>query len=242
MTFTRSLILASFLAAGTALAAGGTITGKVTFSGSAPKNATYAIGKNVKACGTSKPLDRIVVKNGNVANCFVYLKDVRGGSTGNVKPLLEQKGCEFLPHAQVAQLNSQMTVTNDDDVLHNIHGYFVTDHTTAFNFAQPLQGQRTQMKLNRPGLIEIQCDAGHAWMSAYIYVANNGYVDVTHDDGVFTIPNVSPGTYTLVCWHEGWKQTGEKEGRPIFTAPVVQEQQVTVSAGGTVTANFSLHN
>ena len=199
---------------------GGTITGTVTFSGTPPKNEQWTVKKDVKACSHSKTLDRILVgKNGGVANAFVILEGVPAGSLGamNKKPTIDQRGCEYTPHAQVVPVGSTITVMNSDDVLHNIHAYYMANRNTAFNIAQPIQNQKTPIALKKPGMIEVLCDAGHTWMSAYIYVTDNPYVAVTGADGSFTIKNVPPGTYKIQCWHEGWNVTGTQEDRPLFS-------------------------
>ncbi|HZV12011.1 MAG TPA: carboxypeptidase regulatory-like domain-containing protein [Candidatus Kapabacteria bacterium] len=222
----------------------GTITGKVTFSGAVPKNTPWKITKNMKVCGHVKTLDRLLVdKSGGVANTFIILKGVSGSTAGMGNNFsIDQIECHYKPHVQVVPLNGTLTVTNSDDVLHNIHGYYFADHSTAFNIAQPIQNQHTPIPLKQPGFIELQCDAGHTWMSAYIYVADNPYAVVTNTDGSFTISNVPPGTYTLQCWHEGWNITGEQNDRPIFSKPQIIEQSVTVTDGGTAQVQFQLHN
>jgi hypothetical protein len=45
-------------------------------------------------------------------------------------------------------------------------------------------------------------------MLAWVYVADSPYYAITQKDGAFTIPEVPPGSYTLVAWHE---YTGEVE-------------------------------
>jgi hypothetical protein len=223
---------------------GGTITGKVTFSGTVPKNTPWKITKNPKICGHTKTLDRLLVdKNGGVANTFIILKGASGSTAGMGTTFsLDQHECHYAPHTQVVPVNGTLTVTNSDDVLHNIHGYYFADHSTAFNIAQPIQNQHTPIPLKKQGFIELQCDAGHTWMSAYVYVTDNPYAVVTKADGSFTIPNVPAGTYTVQCWHEGWNVTGEQNDRPIFSQPQTMEQSVTVGAGATAQVQFQLHN
>jgi len=220
----------------------GGLTGKVTFSGKAPANQSWTIGKNRAVCGGSKTLDRIMVdKNGGVANAVIIVKNVKGSVAGMAAPKIIQKGCSYSPHMQVAGVGASLEVENADDLLHNIHGYYLgTEHTTAFNFAQPIQNQKTQVKLSKPGVVELQCDAGHTWMSAMIYVTDNPYVAVSGTDGSFSIPNLEPGTYTVQCWHEGWKVVNESDGRPNFASPKISEQTVTVSGGSPAQVQFQL--
>ena len=104
--------------------------------------------------------------------------------------------------------------------MHNTHGFH--QKATVFNVALAVKGQR----------IEAAQEAGdHArgvrrarWTSR-IYVADNPYYAVTKKDGTFSIPEVPPGSYTLVAWHAF---TGETE------------LPVTVKAKETVQANVEL--
>jgi len=56
--------------------------------------------------------------------------------------------------------------------------------------------------MRRPGLMKLQCDAGHTWMNGWIYVFDHPFFAVTDDEGAFAIRDVPPGTYTLELWHE----------------------------------------
>ena len=50
--------------------------------------------------------------------------------------------------------------------------------------------------------MNIKCDAGHTWMSAYIVVTENPYYAVTNDNGIFEIKDIPAGKYQLKAWHE----------------------------------------
>ena len=50
-------------------------------------------------------------------------------------------------------------------------------------------------------VIPFKCDV-HGWMNAYVGVLDHPYFAVTKTDGMFSIPNLPPGTYTLAAWHE----------------------------------------
>jgi len=92
---------------------------------------------------------------------------------------------------------------NSDAVLHNVHAV-ATGPTpaTVFNLAMPFKGQKLPIPMRKPGLMKLQCDAGHTWMSGYIYVFEHPYYAVTDEKGAFTIKDVPPGDYTVEMWHE----------------------------------------
>ena len=115
-----------------------------------------------------------------------------------------------------------LDVVNKDPVLHNTHGYY--GNRTAFNMAQPNQGQSIPAELTRTGTVRVDCDA-HGWMEAWVYVVDNPYFALTDADGKFSITDVPPGTYKLIAIQS-------------FTAPV--EQSVTVASGKPTTLSIEL--
>ena len=92
-----------------------------------------------------------------------------------------------------------------------------------FNVALPFPGLNIKRPLRRPGVMRVECDS-HGWMRGWVYVTND-VATVTSEDGRFDITDVPPGTYELVVWHERYEGTA---------------QTVTVTAGGTAEASFSL--
>jgi hypothetical protein len=69
----------------------------------------------------------------------------------------------------------------------------------------------------------IKCDV-HGWMKSFMAVMPSPYFSVSKMDGQFSIPNLPPGTYTIVAWHEKYGQ---------------QEQQITVGPKETKQIAFS---
>lgn len=213
--------------------AGGSISGKVLFKGAAPKLERAKC--NMEQCGATQSYDRLQIgKGGGVEYTLVYIANPPAGRA-NFPPLtMTQKGCRYEPHMAVATRGSSVTFVNGDDVLHNVHGYYYNgaDRTTAFNFGQPTKGQQTPQQLRKAGMASVECDV-HPWMNSWIWVSDNPWATVTKADGSYSLDNLPPGTYTVVLWHEGWKLTGQPGGRPAFSGPVVEQKQVTVSAGAT---------
>jgi uncharacterized protein (DUF2141 family) len=56
-------------------------------------------------------------------------------------------------------------------------------------------------KIREPGILRIVCDT-HAWMLGFMHVFDHPYFAITDEQGVFTILNLPPGSYTLKAWHE----------------------------------------
>jgi len=204
---------------------GGTIVGKVTYDGTAPKPENLTITQDPGTCGTSRLEDAWSVSaDGGVENVVVYLVDISSGKKMDLpsQPVLDQKGCHYLPHTQIIAKGSELQVKNSDPILHNVHSYLGT--STVFNFAQPKQGSVTPKKVTKGGGITLKCDV-HNFMRGAIFSAENPYAVITAKDGTFQIKDVPPGTYQIATFHE---VGGPKIG------------SVTVKGGDKVTFNAKI--
>mgnify|MGYP001561572275 CR=1 FL=1 len=223
---TISLLLVGYVSE--TVTRGGTITGSVTLTGTPPPQPAHAVTDRtqVPACGTTVENDEVVTgTGGRLANAVVWIDAIeRGAPARRADIVLAQQGCRFVPRIQATTRNSRVTVTSGDPALHNVHAKL--GRRTAFNLAMPTKGVRINRTLNQPGVIELNCDAGHTWMHAFIHVFDHPYYAVTGADGTFTIPNVPPGQHTVKIWHERYG---------------IQTRQITVTAGGTATWNATVH-
>ena len=227
----------------------GRIVGVVRLQGSLPPPAVEPIKENDEICGHDVSLQRIVVGDANgVQDTFVYLDGIQDGRTFP-KPesvLIDQKKCQYSPHVMIVPVGTKIEITNSDPILHNVHALQMTDGSmqTVFNIAQPVRGQRTTIEpaLTKPGILQLSCEAGHAWMNAYIFVAANPYVAITNHSGEFVMPEVPAGTYRIKMWHEGVirKRNIESLQRYEYEDPYETTQEVTVQAGADTVVNFDL--
>jgi plastocyanin len=179
---------------------GGSIEGQIIYKG--PVETRKIIpNKDVETCGgiREEPLIEVGADHG-VQNAAVYLVDVAKGKAwppAGKPPELDNVKCEFVPHVQVIPAG-KLDVVNKDPVLHNSHGYY--GKRTAFNMAQPNEGQTIETDLPRAGIVRVDCDV-HGWMEGWVYVVENPYYAITGADGKFNITDVPPGTYKLVAAH-----------------------------------------
>lgn len=187
----------------TSAAGPGSIQGKIVYAGKAPTATSVSIAKDAEVCGSEKKINDVIVgSGGSLANVVVWVDGAPKGAKPEKKTVvLDQQECLYTPHVQVAAKGSKVEIKNSDAVLHNVHGV-VNGKRDVFNVAMPTKGMKINKKLRKPGLVKITCDAGHTWMSAYIYVFDHPYYAVTDKSGKFNIPDLPPGTYTLKTWHE----------------------------------------
>lgn len=205
-----------------------TVTGKVSFTGTASENEPIDMSgePDCAAKYTDTPAQETVLANsdGTLKNAFVYVKDGLGDLKFPVPSqgvVLDQNGCRYHPHVFGLQTNQTLVIRNSDGILHNIHPRPSTNRP--FNVSQPKIMDSEKRFTKAEVMIPIGCDV-HDWMNAYLGVLDHPYFAVTGDDGSYTLPNLPPGDYTIVVWHE---KLGE------------QEQKVTVGPSETKTVDFS---
>lgn len=209
--------------------AGGTLKGKVSFTGTAPKATPINMAADPQCKKLhEKPLmtDYVIVNsNATLKNVFTWVK---GGLEGKTFPTpkesvtFDQRGCHYSPHVFGIMVNQPLDVLNSDPTLHNVHA--MPKASQPFNLGMPVQNMKVARKFEKPEIgVTIKCDV-HPWMKAFANVVDNPFYGVTGDDGSFEIKNVPAGKYTLATWHEKY---GTKE------------TTVTVEEGKTATADFT---
>lgn len=231
---------------------GGTITGTVKWSGAIPKMTAVLINKDPEVCDPQgqkkRDLERLIVgSNGGVANTVVFLKNIAKGKAMDLpetRQMLNQRTCRYEPHVLLVPDNGTVHLRSSDPILHTVHMSGASDYNLPFPFAN----QTITRTMNREGLVDLRCNAGHVWMNAEMMVVSHPYYAVTDEDGNFRLTNVPPGEYQIEAWHEGWKVVGQgtlydvmtqvRVQRPIFSEPLEWTKKVTVPASGTTTVNF----
>ncbi len=193
------------LATGGRALASGAIEGTIRVAGPAPVVGARPIAKDTSVCGGEAPAESIVAKGGALANVVVSVTDAHFAGTPppSAGAAVDQRRCRYVPHVQAVTVGTSLSVMNNDPILHNVHGNEAgVAAPTVFNLAMPIKGQKLPVPMRKPGLIRLQCDAGHSWMNAWIYVFAHPYFAVTDDDGAFVIDGVPAGEHVVELWHE----------------------------------------
>ncbi len=216
--------------AGAGSAAGGTITGKIKFTGTAAKNPAIDMSEEAacKAKYTTTPTEENVMAGpaNALSNVFVYVSaGVPAGQkfTPPTTPVvLDQSGCRYHPHVFGVMVGQPIEIRNSDPVLHNIKA--VAKKNRPFNISQPNAGMQTTRTFAAPEvMVNLQCNV-HGWMHSFVGVRPDPFFAVSGSDGSFTIKDLPPGTYTIEAWHE-------KFG--------TQTATVTITGTESKTANFT---
>lgn len=189
-------------------AAGGTITGKIKFTGTAPRNPAIDMSEEAacKSKYTTPPTEENVVAGtaNALSNVFVYVS--AGVPAGQSFPapttpvVLDQSGCRYHPHVFGVMVGQPVEIRNSDPVLHNIKA--VAKKNRPFNVSQPTAGMKMTRTFTAPEvMVNLECNV-HGWMKAYAGVRPDPFFAVSGSDGSFTITGLPPGTYTIEAWHE----------------------------------------
>ena len=202
-----------------------TVSGTVSFAGSAPKMAKIDMSQD-PACKGTNMAETVVADNGKLDNVFVYVKDGLGSRTFDVPKevvTLDQSGCKYHPHVLGLMTGQTIKIVNSDPTTHNIHP--TPKDNREWNESQPPQAAALEKTFAREEImLPVKCNQ-HPWMRMYVNVVKSPFFAVTGPDGKFEIKGLPPGDYTLAFVHE---KLGE------------QDQKVTVAAkdSKTVDATF----
>ena len=205
-------------------AGSGSITGKVTYTGTPMKMKPIDMSKEpscAKQHATPVDTENVATGPGNTLQWVVVY--ISAGDEGTTTPSqgvrYDQKGCQYLPHVLPMLAGQQLQIYNDDQTSHNIHPLAKVNQE--WNQSQPAGSPPIDKKWDKPEFIPVKCNI-HPWMHGYFAVLKTSHVSITGEDGTFDIKGLAPGKYTVTAWQE---QYGTKT------------QDVTVGAGA-ATANF----
>lgn len=134
---------------------------------------------------------------------------------------VDQRNLAFQPHVVPVLAGTRVAFPNSDEVRHNV---FSPTKADGFDLGSYPLGATRSHTFDVPGVVTLLCNV-HAEMSAYIVVTETPYFAVSDREGRFQIPDVPPGQYEVIAWHERAKTV---------------RQSVTVAAGRPATLNFEL--
>jgi plastocyanin len=194
-----------------AVALAGSVTGKVTFTGTPakPRPIDMSDEPDCQKQSSSQPMSETVVTGaGNALANVVIWVSAGADDEGTVPPkavTFYQKGCMYVPHVAVMHTGQELQIVNSDQTLHNVHP--VPKLNREWNKSQTAGAPAISEKYDKEEIFPVKCNV-HPWMRGWFVVLKTNHFDVSKGDGTFTIPNLPPGKYTLTAWQESYgKQT-----------------------------------
>lgn len=188
-------------------ATAGSVSGRVAFTGAAPKRVALDMSA-VPACERQHKqpaLAETVIVNGNgtLRNTFVWIKE---GLPEARWPMpaeaarLDQQGCIYTPHVLGIMTGQTLEIDNSDPLNHNVHAEAAVNG--GWNESQPPRAEKKLKQFAKQEvMVPVTCGV-HPWMKAWIGVVSHPFFAVTGDDGRFVIGGLPPGEYTLEAVHE----------------------------------------
>jgi len=204
---TRGIATGAVVALAAGVAGAGTISGTVTYDGKVPNLKPLDVAAE-PMCAKKHPTvpnEVLVLGPGNtMANVMVRV--VKGLPAGKTYPapkepvVMDQQGCQYMPHVMGIMVGQPFKVLNSDGILHNVHA--LPSVNRPFNLAMPAtRKEATETFAKEEGMFVIKCDV-HPWMREYIGVMSHPFFGVTKPDGKVQIANLPAGTYEVEAWHE----------------------------------------
>lgn len=201
------LALSSFIALSpVVLAAGGTVKGRITFTGPEPGNRVIRMGMDpmCAAANRGKQVVNEIYQVGDknvLGNVFVKVEGQFPATPVPSQPVeIDQKACIYVPRVIGARVGQTLLVKNSDNWLHNVH----TDSAkrNAINQSTPQAGMSVKLVLKDEEMLRVGCDV-HRWMTSWVGVVSHPYFAVSEGKtGTFTINHVPPGRRMITAWHE----------------------------------------
>ncbi len=230
-------------------ATAGTIRGEVVWQGKVPQVSPFLvranpIGGDALAKRQVQPnpnTPAINPQNNGVGNAVIFLRgvDLTKAKPWNLPAVrIEQRDL----HLQVLQgdvdssygfvrRGDPIEMVSRDPYFHSLHG----DGASFFSLVFPDPGQPLSRGLKEKGVVELTSAAGYYWMRAYVFVDDHPYYTRTDAEGRFTLDQVPPGNYEVVCWIPSWREARHERDpesglitRLIFRPPVSWVESVTL--------------
>ncbi len=135
------------------------------------------------------------------ARVVVYLEGSGPVDNAQVKAAalqVQQLDRRFSPDLVVIPAGTSVSFPNMDPIFHNI---FSLSKSKAFDLGSYDKGESRIVAFPKPGIVDVYCHL-HPNMAATIVVTPNRWYARSDRDGQYQIPDVPPGTYTVVAWHK----------------------------------------
>ncbi|HLH07491.1 MAG TPA: hypothetical protein VKW78_09650 [Terriglobales bacterium] len=154
----------------------------------------------------------------------IYLEGDLG--TNKIEAELNQQDRRFSPDLVVVPVGSTVSFPNLDPIFHNV---FSLSKAKSFDLGNYPKDETRTVTFPKPGIVFVDCHL-HPNMSAVIVVTPNRWTTKADASGRFVLPDVRPGSYTIVAWHKSAgffrktvRVTDDHAANVDFTIPLNEE-------------------
>ena len=121
-----------------------------------------------------------------------------------------QQDRRFLPRVVAVPAGTTVRFQNRDDVYHNV---FSVSPAKKFDIGKYPPHAVNQVTFDRPGVVNLFCDI-HPKMAAYVLVLPHRFFTRPERDGVFSLPPLPAGSYTVRAWHPAYGRIAKRVQMP----------------------------
>jgi Carboxypeptidase regulatory-like domain len=205
----------------------GSVSGRVTYTGTPPKPKTLDMSKD-PACVKLHP-DQLLTESvvtgpaNSLKNVVVYISaggTDMGATVSEPAAIFDQKGCHYTTHVLPLRIGQDVRISNSDALAHNIHP--LAKINREWNRIQLPGTPPFTYSYETEEFIPVKCNI-HPWMQAYFVVLRTRHFAVTGDSGGFDLSDLQPGRYIVTAWHETYGS---------------QSREITIGTGETQTVDF----
>ena len=198
----------------------GTIRGQVIWQGAIPEVPGYRapVSPGAEHAGQPRRLwtnpnaPRIDPAGKGVAGAVVFLRgvDPRRARPWDHPPVRVELR-DYLIHVCQGDHDGQsgfvrrgeaITMVSRQDLYHALRVRGASFFTRAFADAD----QPCSHRLDQGGIVELSSGCGYFWMRGWLFVTDHPYYTHSDAEGRFSLPQVPPGRYELVCWLPDWHE------------------------------------
>jgi plastocyanin len=181
----------------------GVVAGVVRLNGPPPERSVIVVDRDLGVCGAPPPPpeDLVLGATGGVKGAVVWVASLTGPPPAipSKPPVIEERGCRFVPHVLLLPAGGTVEFRNGDGILHHVHTHSIRN--SPFERAQSLVRPNMQERFDVPEIVGITCDA-HPWMRAWLVVQAHRFYALTGTDGTFRLGDVPAGPQQITVWHE----------------------------------------
>ena len=130
----------------------------------------------------------------------VYLEGQFPKAPTNSTPVtneVSQLGMQFHPAVLPIQVGTAVAFPNGDDFYHNVFSYSRSKRFDLGRYRK--EDQPVTEVFDKPGVVKLYCDI-HQNMRGVILVLDTPFFTRTDTNGVYHLPNLPAGKYTLTAW------------------------------------------
>ncbi|MCA9076518.1 MAG: hypothetical protein KDA93_15950 [Planctomycetaceae bacterium] len=190
----------------------GTFSGRIRLVGDVPRLEPLVKAENLsqrarKCTDEDIPDESLLVgSNGGLANVFVFPaqlpEDIDVSPYYPSPTPLTSRACRFVPHCSIVRVGQTVLLKNDDPIMCNVHTSPLRNPAVNQAIApNEATGVEISYERTEPTVTRILDDL-YPWKSAYQLVVDHNFATLTNDEGYFEVPELPPGEYRFVFWHE----------------------------------------